>query len=75
MILHGYTKKQWGITPKKYQKKILKRLPVRFNYNDNYYNDKYQGVPINGYTEIIKNMLNNKKLKFICLNPIKNHIV
>ena len=62
-FLHGYTKKQWGITPKKISKTILKRLPVRFNYNDNYYNDKYQGVPINGYTEIIKNMLNNKKIK------------
>ena len=52
-----------GNNSKKISKTILKRLPVRFNYNDNYYNDKYQGVPINGYTEIIKNMLNNKKIK------------
>jgi UDP-galactopyranose mutase len=52
----GYTLKQWGIHPSELPSSILKRLPVRFNYDDNYFNHKYQGIPKNGYTTIIEKM-------------------
>lgn len=50
----GYTLKQWGIHPKDLPASILKRLPVRFNYDDNYFNHKYQGMPKEGYTALIE---------------------
>jgi UDP-galactopyranose mutase len=61
-FLYGYTIKQWGISPKKIPESILKRLPIRFNYNDNYYNDIYQGIPINGYTSLIDNILKHNSI-------------
>jgi UDP-galactopyranose mutase len=53
-----YTIKQWGLQPSELPASILKRLPVRFNYDDNYFNHKYQGMPANGYTELVENILN-----------------
>ncbi|WP_411822914.1 UDP-galactopyranose mutase [Leptospira sp. 'Mane'] len=61
-FFYGYTKKQWGCEPNELPASILKRLPVRFNYDDNYYNDTYQGIPIDGYTEIIKKMLDHSNI-------------
>lgn len=58
----GYTEKQWGISPKELPASILKRLPLRFNYDDNYFNHKYQGMPKSGYTEIVKRILDTKNL-------------
>jgi UDP-galactopyranose mutase len=58
-FMYGYTKKQWGSEPKDLPASILKRLPVRFNYDDNYYHSNYYGIPENGYTSIIKNILNH----------------
>lgn len=52
-----YTIKQWGLQPSELPASILKRLPVRFNYDDNYFNHKYQGMPANGYTELVQNIL------------------
>lgn len=52
-----YTKKQWGCLPTALSASILKRLPVRFNYNDNYYNSKWQAIPKEGYTKVIENIL------------------
>ncbi|MFK3737631.1 UDP-galactopyranose mutase [Massilia sp. TN1-12] len=52
-----YTIKQWGLEPSQLLASILKRLPVRFNYDDNYFNHKYQGMPANGYTELVENIL------------------
>lgn len=52
-----YTIKQWGLAPSELPASILKRLPVRFNYDDNYFNHKYQGMPENGYTALIENIL------------------
>ena len=52
-----YTIKQWGLHPSELPASILKRLPVRFNYDDNYFNHKYQGMPANGYTELVQNIL------------------
>lgn len=52
-----YTIKQWGTSPTNLPASILKRLPVRFNYDDNYFNHKYQGMPKDGYTRIVANIL------------------
>ena len=57
-FIKGYTTKQWGRSPKDLPSFIIKRLPIRLNFDDNYYEDKYQGIPENGYTEIFKKLLN-----------------
>jgi UDP-galactopyranose mutase len=57
-FFYGYTKKQWGCEPTDLPASILKRLPVRFNYNDNYYANTLQGIPKDGYTAIFEKMLN-----------------
>ena len=56
-LIKGYTEKQWGRDCKDLPSFIIKRLPVRFTYNNNYFNDPYQGIPENGYTELIERML------------------
>lgn len=61
-FFEGYTKKQWGMDPKELPASILKRLPVRFNYNDNYFFHKYQGMPKDGYTSIVENILNHQNI-------------
>ena len=52
-----YTIKQWGLPPSALPASILKRLPVRFNYDDNYFNHKYQGMPTDGYTALVEKIL------------------
>ena len=59
----GYTLKQWGTDPKNLPASILKRLPLRFNYDDNYFNHKYQGMPEHGYTEIVQAMLDHPGIR------------
>lgn len=61
-FLKGYTEKQWGLSPSVLPASILKRLPVRFNYDDNYYSSLYQGMPIHGYTHIIEKMLDHPNI-------------
>ena len=56
-LVKGYTEKQWGRRATELPAFIIKRLPVRFVYDNNYFNDKYQGIPIGGYTQIIEKML------------------
>lgn len=56
-LVKGYTEKQWGRRATELPSFIIKRLPVRFTYDNNYFNDKYQGIPIGGYTQIIEKML------------------
>lgn len=58
----GYTIKQWGVQPSELPASILKRLPVRFNYDDNYFFHKYQGMPENGYTEMVAAILDHPKI-------------
>lgn len=58
----GYTEKQWGLHPSELPASILKRLPVRFNYDDNYYSSKHQGIPKHGYTHIVERMLDNPNI-------------
>lgn len=57
LLIKDYTEKQWGKSCKDLPSSIIKRLPLRFNYNTSYFNDKYVGIPDQGYTEIIKSML------------------
>lgn len=61
-FFRGYTLKQWGIDPKNLPASILKRLPVRFNYNDNYYSHKHQGMPAEGYTAMVERMLDHPNI-------------
>ena len=56
-LIKGYTAKQWGRPCTELPAFIIKRLPVRFIYDNNYFNDRYQGIPIGGYTKIIEKML------------------
>lgn len=56
-LIKGYTEKQWGKSCKELPAFIIKRLPVRLLYNNNYFNDRYQGIPIGGYNQIIEKML------------------
>ncbi|MCW5706606.1 UDP-galactopyranose mutase [Shinella sp.] len=58
----GYTQKQWGCSPTELPASILKRLPVRFNYEDNYFFHKYQGMPETGYTEMIARILDHPNI-------------
>ena len=55
-LIKGYTEKQWGKTCDELPPEIIKRLPLRFTYNNNYFNDKYQGIPINGYTDLVNKL-------------------
>ena len=59
-LVKGYTEKQWGKSAKNLPAFIIRRLPVRFTYDNNYFNDPYQGIPIGGYTQIINKLLDNK---------------
>lgn len=59
----GYTIKQWGLSPTELPASILKRLPVRFSYDDNYFNHKYQGMPKEGYTPIVETLLSHENIK------------
>lgn len=58
----GYTKKQWGCEPSSLPASILKRLPIRFNYDDNYFSHKYQGMPRDGYTYLVQNILSHENI-------------
>ena len=62
-LVKGYTQKQWGRPCNELPSFIIKRLPVRFTYDNNYFNDLYQGIPIGGYTQIIEKMLEGIDVK------------
>ena len=62
-LVKGYTEKQWGRECKELPAFIIKRLPVRFTYDNNYFNDRYQGIPEGGYTAIIAKMLDGVDIK------------
>lgn len=62
-LIEGYTTKQWGRNPKELPSFIIKRLPLRFTFDNNYFNDKFQGIPIGGYTQMFKNILDGIEVK------------
>jgi UDP-galactopyranose mutase len=61
-FFYGYTKKQWGCEPTELPASILKRIPVRFNYDDNYHNNIYTGIPVDGYTALFEKLIDNPKI-------------
>jgi len=65
-LIKGYTGKQWGKPCTELPTFIIKRLPVRFTYDNNYFNDLYQGIPIGGYTQIIEKMLDGIDVRLNC---------
>ena len=62
-LVKGYTEKQWGRPCNELPAFIIKRLPLRFRFDNNYFSDRYQGIPIGGYTQIIEKMLENAEVK------------
>jgi UDP-galactopyranose mutase len=62
-FFRGYPLKQWGLPPSELPASVLKRLPVRFNYDDNYFNHKFQGIPKHGYTHIVNGILDHENIK------------
>lgn len=62
-LIKEYTEKQWGKKCSDLPAFIIKRLPIRFTYDNNYFDDKYQGIPIGGYTKMVKNMLEGIEIK------------
>ncbi len=69
-FFHGYTKKQWGLEPTELPASILKRLPVRFNYDDSYYSHPYQAMPRNGYTEIVEAIVDHPRIDVHLRTPL-----
>ena len=65
-LIKGYTEKQWGRLCRELPAEIIKRLPVRFTYDNNYFNALYQGIPVKGYTEIVKNLLEDVEVRLNC---------
>lgn len=61
-FFYGYTLKQWGVSPAELSADIIKRIPVRFNYDDNYYFSRYQGFPLDGYTVVVERMLQHDRI-------------
>ena len=62
-LIKGYTEKQWGKKATELPSFIIKRLPVRLTFDNNYFNDKYQGIPVGGYNKIIEKMLENVEVR------------
>ena len=62
-LIKGYTEKQWNRDCKDLPSFIIKRLPVRFTYDNNYFNDRYQGIPIGGYTKLVEGMLAGSEVR------------
>ncbi len=56
-LVKGYTEKQWGRACKELPSFIIKRLPVRYTFDNNYFNDRYQGIPVEGYTKLVERLL------------------
>ena len=65
-LIKGYTQKQWGKSCDKLPSFIINRLPVRFTYDNNYFNDLYQGIPVGGYTQIFEKMLASSDVRLNC---------
>ena len=65
-LVKGYTEKQWGQKATELPSFIIKRLPVRFIYDNNYFNNLYQGIPVGGYTKIIEKMLDGIEVRLNC---------
>lgn len=65
-LVKGYTEKQWGRDCRELPAFIIRRLPLRFTYNNNYFNDRYQGIPVGGYTPMIEKLLDGIEVRLNC---------
>ena len=65
-LVKGYTEKQWGRRATELPAFIIRRLPVRFTYDNNYFNDRFQGIPVEGYTKMIERMLEGAEVRLNC---------
>lgn len=65
LLIKGYTKKQWQIDPSELPASVITRLPVRYNYDNSYFHDKFQGLPINGYAKMLENISNHPRIRII----------
>lgn len=74
-FFEGYTQKQWGRSPTDIPASVLKRLPLRFNYDDNYFSHKYQGMPENGYTELVENIVNHPSITLVLSQAFEKNMV
>jgi UDP-galactopyranose mutase len=63
IFIREYTEKKWKMDPKLLPKSLVKRIPIRFSLDDHYFNDKYEGIPENGYTNIFEKLLSNCDVK------------
>lgn len=66
LLIKGYTEKQWGRACTELSADIIKRLPLRFIYDNNYFNDRYQGIPLGGYTKLVERMLEGTEVRLNC---------
>lgn len=73
-FVKNYTKKQWDMYPEELDREVLERLPVRFDKNPYYFNDKYQGVPKYGYTKMIEKMIDNPNIHILLNTDYKDII-
>lgn len=72
-IFLNYTTKQWGIAPEQVDGAVTARVPVFLSKDNRYFQDKYQGIPLNGYTDLIKNMLDHPNIEVILNTPFKDY--
>jgi len=70
-FINGYTKKQWGKDPSKLTPSFAGRIPIKYNYDDRFFVDKYQGIPVSGYYDMMKNMIDNKNIELILRQEYK----
>lgn len=71
-FFRDYSTKQWGVSPKELSADIIKRIPIRYTYDDNYYFDKYQGFPMSGYTQFVANMLQHELIELELNTPFEH---
>lgn len=71
----GYTRKQWGVEPGELPASILKRLPLRFNYDDNYFAHRFQGMPVAGYSKMVEAMLDHPLIEVHLATPFARPMV
>lgn len=68
-FFRDYSTKQWGVSPREMPADIIKRIPIRFHYGENYYNDLYQGFPVGGYTLFVQRMLEHELIEVKTATP------
>lgn len=71
LLIAGYTEKQWGKNPQFLPKEIIKRIPIRYNFDTRYFTDEFQGIPLLGYGDLFNNMVSNSKIKIELNNQFK----